>query len=221
MAVGSTVVASVAASISCLLISTPGIGGFYDTWLMSDEAPVDQEFIELVDELEKYVVVEDGVVIFDTEEAEQESASSEILNLGETLNDFSQAYEDYDFEDDEELETETAVITTASVIDVPQSAETLLYAPERGSDQMITAGVPIWGNWCGPGHGGGKAKDTLDSLCRTHDLCYGKKGYFACSCDRALVKGINSNASKMKSAEKRMAAVVSVYFKASPCNPFK
>ncbi|MHA7142646.1 hypothetical protein ACX80T_14035 [Arthrobacter sp. Sr33] len=47
-------------------------------------------------------------------------------------------------------------------------------APE--GQLSIQASVPIWGNWCGPGHGGGVAVDVLDSICRTHDRCYGSRG---------------------------------------------
>lgn len=89
------------------------------------------------------------------------------------------------------------------------------------SGNIAARGMPIWGNWCGPGHGGGRAVDTLDSLCRTHDKCYGSRGYFACSCDRNLVSGIKKNAYKMGKKERAMASAVSVYFTYSFCNPLK
>ena len=40
--------------------------------------------------------------------------------------------------------------------------------------------IPIYGNWCGPGHGGGPAIDAVDAVCRAHDQCYGSRGYFNC-----------------------------------------
>lgn len=83
------------------------------------------------------------------------------------------------------------------------------------------ASLPIWGNWCGPGHGGGSAVDVLDSICRTHDRCYGSRGYFACSCDRAIVRDIRANASRMKTQERAVAAAVSTYFTYCLCNPLK
>lgn len=92
-------------------------------------------------------------------------------------------------------------------------------APE--GQLSIQAGVPIWGNWCGPGHGGGVAVDVLDSICRTHDRCYGSRGYFACSCDRAIVRDIRANASRMKTQERMVAAAVSTYFTYCLCNPLK
>lgn len=92
-------------------------------------------------------------------------------------------------------------------------------APEG---QMSTrASLPIWGNWCGPGHGGGIAVDVLDSICRTHDRCYGSRGYFACSCDRAIVRDIRANAYRMKTQERAVAAAVSTYFTYCLCNPLK
>jgi hypothetical protein len=78
----------------------------------------------------------------------------------------------------------------------------------------------IYGNWCGLKHGSGKPIDTLDSLCRTHDKCYDKRGYFACSCDRALIRGIITNATKFKKVKEYAAAyAILVYFKNTLCNP--
>jgi hypothetical protein len=80
---------------------------------------------------------------------------------------------------------------------------------------------PTYGNWCGLKHGGGKPIDTLDSLCMKHDKCYDKKGYFACSCDRALIRGIIANATKFKKVKEYAAAyAILAYFTIAPCNPF-
>ncbi|HLR71442.1 MAG TPA: hypothetical protein VK085_08420 [Pseudogracilibacillus sp.] len=79
------------------------------------------------------------------------------------------------------------------------------------------AGVPVWGNWCGPGHGGGVPKDVLDSLCMGHDLCYAAKGYFNCTCDKALVAGISASYGLMKPAEKKAANAIALYFSVAPC----
>jgi hypothetical protein len=32
--------------------------------------------------------------------------------------------------------------------------------------------VQLYGNWCGPGWGGGHCVDSIDCACRTHDLAY-------------------------------------------------
>lgn len=84
-------------------------------------------------------------------------------------------------------------------------------------------GIKVWGNWCGPKHSGGKTKGVLDAQCKKHDLCYAKKGYyFACSCDRALIKNVTKNFSKMKKKnEKRAANAILIYFYWAPCNPLK
>lgn len=63
--------------------------------------------------------------------------------------------------------------------------------------------------------------DVLDSICRTHDQCYGSRGYFACSCDRAIVRDVRANASRMKTQERAVAAAVSTYFTYCLCNPLK
>ncbi|MCS1351675.1 hypothetical protein [Mechercharimyces sp. CAU 1602] len=76
----------------------------------------------------------------------------------------------------------------------------------------------IYGNWCGPKHGGKKKNspkpiDTLDSLCMNHDLEYAKWGYFNCTADRNLLWGIVRKYPKMKSREKKMATTVYSYFR--------
>ena len=52
-------------------------------------------------------------------------------------------------------------------------------------------GVPVYGNWCGPGHGKGEAVDALDRACMRHDQCYERRGYGDCGCDNQLVKDID------------------------------
>lgn len=50
-----------------------------------------------------------------------------------------------------------------------------------------SGGLPIYGNWCGPWHGGGR---IIDAVCREHDLCYDREGYFDCGCNRDLVNAM-------------------------------
>ncbi|POH72055.1 hypothetical protein [Arthrobacter glacialis] len=111
----------------------------------------------------------------------------------------------------------------AATLEVGAIVNTLAAAQNSGRGDQVAAklGLPIWGNWCGPGHGGGAAVDVLDSICRTHDKCYGSRGYFACSCDRAIISDINRNVNRMKTQERVTAAAVSVYFTYCMCNPFK
>lgn len=78
-------------------------------------------------------------------------------------------------------------------------------------------GFPVWGNWCGPGHGGGEPIDVLDSLCKTHDLCYEQLGYFNCDCDEELIAGIRQRRSEMRWRERAMARAIEWYFVIAPC----
>lgn len=87
--------------------------------------------------------------------------------------------------------------------------------PEYGTVRMS---IPVWGNWCGPGYSGPAApKDYLDTACMHHDICYGEKGYFNCSCDRELINEIWRNMSKMKRKERLMASAVLIFFDKSAC----
>lgn len=89
------------------------------------------------------------------------------------------------------------------------------YASESpGGVSARKLSLPIWGNWCGPGHGGGAAKDLLDSACRAHDKFYAKKGYFNCSCDRTLIATIKRDYNRMHTTEKIAATAVKAYFSA-------
>lgn len=90
----------------------------------------------------------------------------------------------------------------------------------KNSEFTQEGGMPIHGNWCGPGHSGPDAPiDTLDSLCQKHDNCYGSRGYFACSCDAELVLVIK-NTQFGSEHERKMATAIMLYFTISGCNPF-
>src|SRR5690348_11508201 len=54
---------------------------------------------------------------------------------------------------------------------------------------QMAAGIPVYGNWCGPGHGGesGPPIDPVDQVCCRHDKCYDQRGYFDCSCNPPLL----------------------------------
>lgn len=78
---------------------------------------------------------------------------------------------------------------------------------------------PVWGNWCGPGHGGGQPKDTLDRLCMRHDKCYASRGYFDCYCDAVLKAEIRRYSSRMGTRERAVAAAITVVFSVTPCVP--
>lgn len=89
---------------------------------------------------------------------------------------------------------------------------------DNDSSDIQALGIPVHGNWCGPGHGGGGALDLLDGICRSHDKCYGSKGYFTCSCDDLLIKSIQYSLPFMATMKERTKALaVSAYFHIQPC----
>jgi len=74
------------------------------------------------------------------------------------------------------------------------------------------SGIPIWGNWCGPGYGGGPTKDLLDAACKEHDLNYERYGYFDCRSDIILINRIERDYNRMGFYEQGMATAVKAYF---------
>lgn len=73
-------------------------------------------------------------------------------------------------------------------------------------------GMPIWGNWCGPGYGSGVPIDLLDEGCMRHDNCYVHGGN-NCECNKKLIKYIEDNKSRMTTGQAAMADVIALYFR--------
>lgn len=76
------------------------------------------------------------------------------------------------------------------------------YCMSSENNQVIPQlSLPFYGNYCGPGHGDPTGntppKDAVDAVCRRHDLCYQKYGYFDCRCDRQLIVDMPSAIVKM------------------------
>lgn len=83
---------------------------------------------------------------------------------------------------------------------------------------MAMSGIPVHGNWCGPGVGGGPPTSNLHAACMAHDQCWERRGSMDCGCDLALLK-VAEDASKHKSAgEVAAAAAVVAYFELAPCS---
>lgn len=85
-----------------------------------------------------------------------------------------------------------------------------------------TSGMPIYGNYCGPGHGddtGNTAPvDAVDAACRRHDLCYRDKGYFHCGCDGALIAEMPAAIVATPTAAGKFAGnLVMAHFLGQPC----
>lgn len=88
---------------------------------------------------------------------------------------------------------------------------------------IIQPALPcIYGNWCGPGCGGGPVKDDVDGCCKTHDECYDRRGYFCCACDLQLLSCVCPKAN-IFTAKGRAAAAICAFFanqvRSGICNP--
>lgn len=97
-------------------------------------------------------------------------------------------------------------------------------SPAEVGDDVVAAenGIPIHGNWCGPGHGGGEVRDLLDGACKRHDECYDASGYFNCDCDRVLVRDVDRliRGGTLSPALRAKAFVVRQYFASAPCSRY-
>ncbi|MCC0564071.1 phospholipase [Brevibacillus borstelensis] len=77
----------------------------------------------------------------------------------------------------------------------------------------------FYGNWCGPGCSGPEPPiDDVDACCRKHDLCYKKRGYFACSCDQKMLKCLKHKRNA-DTAAGRKAMMMYLYYQNSFCDP--
>lgn len=64
--------------------------------------------------------------------------------------------------------------------------------PAPAAAQLV---IPVHGNWCGPGYGGGPALDPLDAACLRHDLCIrAAGGPFNCACDLTFMDELRRSA---------------------------
>jgi hypothetical protein len=90
-------------------------------------------------------------------------------------------------------------------------------------------GFPIYGNYCGPGHGdptGSVAPvDRVDNVCRAHDLCYKNAGtppgtlFGPCNCDRDLINNMPAAINHPNTGQqgKNAGTLVRNYFSQAPC----
>lgn len=164
------------------LVLLLGLGGYSANVHAADKLIIDENssFTEVQQVISKYLKVDNnGTVMFDLNQAEQDGQSEFIIESGKLVNQLNEEYK--------------------------------LSSNKIGVYKLK---LPIWGNWCGPGHGGGEPKDVLDANCKIHDLDYKKYGYFDCGSDIRLVARINRDYDKMKFFEKQVATAVAVYFTA-------
>lgn len=86
----------------------------------------------------------------------------------------------------------------------------------------LDLGLPIYGNYCGPGYGDktgcSPAKDQVDASCCKHDVCYDQRGYFDCGCDCDLVRSMPDAIANTSSVAGVVAGTAAIeFFANSPC----
>ncbi|HWP93360.1 MAG TPA: hypothetical protein VNN20_14295 [Thermodesulfobacteriota bacterium] len=82
--------------------------------------------------------------------------------------------------------------------------------------------VPVYGNYCGPGFGDPTGNtppiDAVDAVCREHDLCYGRRGYLDCQCDRNLIAYMPGAIARTSSVSGQIAGTaIMTFFSTTPC----
>lgn len=87
-----------------------------------------------------------------------------------------------------------------------------IYEYDASQGLARAVALPIYGNWCGPGYGGGDPIDALDAACKTHDECYGSYGWADCDCDLQLINTINSRLPYFSNSQKSTARLIVAYF---------
>ena len=88
-----------------------------------------------------------------------------------------------------------------------------------GASRAQQDGLEIYGNWCGPFHGGGDPIDAVDRQCCIHDHCYDDRGYLDCSCDRDLISGMHRAMANpyVSQTGRDRASLIAGFFRVSPC----
>lgn len=161
-----------------------------------------------------------GTKTFAKKAEESSLTDEELLNADKQLEAYIYYEDGKPFIDIEKLETDSLAREYVE-IGLMMNKISSSYSNNNQTDTMAAKiSIPIWGNWCGPGHGSGTPQDVLDKGCQIHDKCYGDKGYFTCTCDWALVAYIEKNFNKMKLKEKIAATAIKTYFNNTLCNPF-
>ncbi|MED0665625.1 phospholipase A2 family protein, partial [Bacillus badius] len=159
--------------------------------LATENAPLsDAELLNADKQLETYIYYKEGQPYIDLEKAKNDGLEEEYIEIGTMVNQISDQMINYSDDQTNEKTIKKAKIS-----------------------------IPVWGNWCGSGHGSGTPKDVLDAGCKAHDKCYGDRHYFSCACDKALVNYIDKYFSKMKLKEKAAAVAIKTYFKNTLCVP--
>ncbi|HIF1615888.1 TPA: phospholipase [Enterococcus faecium] len=142
------------------------------------------EIEKIGDEVKEYIIVDNGMLYFYYQNAQNNNESPEVIEQGLLLESISSNYAGFN----------TEGYSTRSI------------------------GLPIWGNYCGPGYGGKDSDepvtDVLDEGCRRHDQCYKwsltlRKN---CKCNKDLVDYIDAHKSEMSGTMAKVAWAIRTYF---------
>ena len=112
---------------------------------------------------------------------------------------------------------ETSIPTPLGEVPVPVLYQAAKIAPpdDRGTPRQ--ARLPVYGNYCGLGHGDPTFRtppvDAVDAVCREHDRCYDLLGDFDGRCDRRLIEAMpNAIASTPSPQGKNVGLLALLYF---------
>ncbi|WP_353096771.1 hypothetical protein [Tissierella praeacuta] len=140
----------------------------------------------------------------------------EVEKIGEVVTKYITVNEDQIFFDEEKAKENNENEEVIELGHLLKSvSDSYSIGVEESPTHMSAIGLPIWGNYCGPGYGGKNstkpAKDVLDEGCRRHDNCY-KWGRNNCNCNRELVRYIDEHKSEMSGNMARVAWAIRTYF---------
>ncbi|MFF5996551.1 phospholipase A2 family protein [Lysinibacillus sp. KU-BSD001] len=161
-----------------------------------------------------------GTKAFATTGEESSLTNEELLNADEQLGAYIYYEDGKPFVDIEKLETDGLAEEYIEIGLMVNQISSSYSNDQANTIKAAKISIPVWGNWCGPGHGSGTPQDLLDRGCQIHDKCYEDKGYFTCSCDWELVIYIETYFHKMGLKEKIAATALKTYFNNTLCNPF-
>ena len=155
------------------------------TRLLSEKDLDSPELLRLVKPLVRKL--KEGVTITDdTVEEEPYTDESELVRWH------------YDLSQDETVKGINLLnaLYQAGEISLHEAFELLKLASSNDRIAPQQLSLPVYGNYCGPGHGDPTEQtppiDAVDAVCREHNRCYRLLGGFDYRCDRALVRDMPS-----------------------------